>query len=287
MPGRNRRQRERFMKGFGIFLAVLIFLMAAVSAVFSFFLFEKRAQLVDGWNYMGGEIGKTAAALDKNSGTDLAAKLTSENLSTVNYAQMQQELPKLAQSAEELVKQRDELADALAQVARNLGLGKQPAAAELQKVASYKAPMAQVVAGSKDYYRHTEDLLAAVVASARLMKTEKTVTAALLRFGQANWKRDYQAVDDRINTMLRRDKDFSDGATRIARSIGVTKAVPMDPAHHVASLETVRSEGDALRRRANELNAQLTEAKNRIKNLEQVIQERNGQISDLTEQRDR
>jgi len=43
------------MKGFGIFLAVLIFLMAAVSAVFSFFLFEKRSQLVDGWNFMGGE----------------------------------------------------------------------------------------------------------------------------------------------------------------------------------------------------------------------------------------
>lgn len=275
------------MKGFGIFLAVLIFLMAAVSAVFSFFLFEKRSQLVDGWNFMGGEINKTAAALDQNSGTGLGAKLTQENLSTVNYAQMQQALPELAQSAETLVRQRDELADALAQVAKNLGLTRQPAAAELKKVAAYKNPMNQIVTDSKNYYQHTESLLAAVAVSARLMKTEKTVTAALLRFGKSDWKRNYQAIDDRINTLLRRDQEFTDGVTRIARAFGVTRALPLDPAHHVATLEAVRKDADALKRRANELNAQLTEARNRIKNLEQVLKERNGQISDLTAQRDR
>ena len=68
------------MKGFNVFLAVLIFLLAATSAVFSFFLFEKRAQLVHGYGYLGAQVESATKLLDSNSGTNLASKLTTDAL---------------------------------------------------------------------------------------------------------------------------------------------------------------------------------------------------------------
>ena len=48
------------MKGFNVVLAVLIFILALTSAVFSFFLFEKRARLVYGYGTLGENIEKIA-----------------------------------------------------------------------------------------------------------------------------------------------------------------------------------------------------------------------------------
>ena len=69
------------MKVANIILSILIFLLAATSAVFSYFLFEKRSMFVTGWGKMAKAINAAAVELDKDSGTAIAKELTPDNLS--------------------------------------------------------------------------------------------------------------------------------------------------------------------------------------------------------------
>ena len=44
------------MKVLNIVLSIVILILAAVSAVTSYLLWEKRTQMIDGWNKMAGAI---------------------------------------------------------------------------------------------------------------------------------------------------------------------------------------------------------------------------------------
>ena len=63
------------MKVVNVVLSILILLLAAASAAFSYFLFEKRGQLTGGWNKMAAAINATAVEMDRNSGPSLRANL--------------------------------------------------------------------------------------------------------------------------------------------------------------------------------------------------------------------
>ena len=84
------------MKAVNIILSILILLLSAAAAVFSYFLFEKRSQFVTGWAKMARVISESSSALDQGSGTQIASKLTTAALAHENYAKLDsliQELP--------------------------------------------------------------------------------------------------------------------------------------------------------------------------------------------------
>ena len=64
------------MKIVNIILSILILLLSAATAVVSYFLFEKRSQFVSGWAKLAQTISSSAAELDKDTGTEVAKKLT-------------------------------------------------------------------------------------------------------------------------------------------------------------------------------------------------------------------
>lgn len=114
------------MKVVNVILSILILLLAAASAVFSYFLFEKRGQLTGGWDKMASAINATAVELDRNSGTKLAGELTADAIGHRNFDALDSKLPKLAAQAKQLIIQRDALADALRRIGssvemKNLG----------------------------------------------------------------------------------------------------------------------------------------------------------------------
>ena len=110
------------MKTANILLSIFILIFATASAVFSFFLFEKRSQFVDGWSKMAVAVNKTAVALDNGSGIESIAKdLSAENLSHKKYADLDKQLPKLSKRAEEVAKSRSLLAAALNTIGENTG----------------------------------------------------------------------------------------------------------------------------------------------------------------------
>ena len=75
------------MKTFNIIACIIVLLLALVSAVFSYFLYEKRVQFVEGWQMMSTAIHQSATTIDKQSDQKFAPKLTQEQLSHKNYDQ--------------------------------------------------------------------------------------------------------------------------------------------------------------------------------------------------------
>lgn len=105
------------MKVLNIILSIFIFIFAAASAVCSYFLFEKRAQFVRGHEKMARAIEKTAKALDDGSGTTYANNLSTKVLAHDKYSDLDSKLPTLDEQVGNIVKQRDAMAEALANAA--------------------------------------------------------------------------------------------------------------------------------------------------------------------------
>ena len=80
---------------------ILILLAAIAAVVFSYMLFSKRNELTDGWQKMAAAINATAATLDDKSasGTKAAQELAADKLRHTQYANLDQVLPKLKDSA--------------------------------------------------------------------------------------------------------------------------------------------------------------------------------------------
>ena len=269
------------MKGFSIFLSVLIFLLAAVSAVFSFFLFEKRAQLVDGWNDMAGKINETAAALDAGSGTAVAAQLTSGAMNQTKYADLPALLPKLPALAKQIIAERDSLAAGLAALGGVLEM-RGLSAEQFQDVGKYADSLTKLQNYVKAYQTRNNAILNSLSRSARQLGANITV-AQLKSTGYAAA---YQNLDSRITYYLNRDRAFTQRVRNIASAIG-SKTPNLDERNYASGLQGVLTDATALKRRATELDASLKDARRTIANLEQVVKEKNGQIADLTAQRDR
>lgn len=132
------------MKVANIILSVLVLIAAAVSAVFSYFLYEKRVALVGGWAQLSDAVHASAVTMDKGSGTAAAKELTSEKLSHKTYAsdRMNKALAGLQKQSKALVAQRDALAEALAEVGRRNNAGVN--AADLKSFGSYDEQLDKV-----------------------------------------------------------------------------------------------------------------------------------------------
>ena len=104
------------MKTFNTIACIIVLVLALVSAVCSYFLYEKRVQFVDGWNQMSEAIHTSAATIDQRGNSKFASKLTVDELSHKKYSKdaLAGKLKNLTKQSEEFVKQYDELTQKLA-----------------------------------------------------------------------------------------------------------------------------------------------------------------------------
>ena len=136
------------MKAINIVLSILILLLSAVAATFSYFLFEKRSQFVTGWKKMAVAINQSAQKLDAGSGTKVASELTEAALAHENYEKLDSLVGKLPAQAASIITERNYLAYALMQVNSRVGnLNTKVTAAALQGVDTYKNNADSVVRG--------------------------------------------------------------------------------------------------------------------------------------------
>ena len=98
------------MKTFNTIACIIVLVLALVSAVCSYFLYEKRVQFVDGWNQMSEAIHTSAATIDQRGNSKFASKLTVDELSHKKYSKdaLAGKLKNLTRQSEEFVKQYDE-----------------------------------------------------------------------------------------------------------------------------------------------------------------------------------
>ena len=133
------------MKAVNIILSILVLLMALASAVFSYFLFEKRSELVTGWGKMAVTINTASKELDKNSGTKVADKLTPTALAHENYAGLDAILKELPDQSRKIISERDALADALLRIGRTIKMN--PSENDLRNLATYQNSKNAIVLG--------------------------------------------------------------------------------------------------------------------------------------------
>ena len=133
------------MKAVNIILSILVLLMALASAVFSYFLFEKRSELVSGWGKMAVAINSSSKELDKNSGTKIADELTPSALAHENYAGLDALLAKFADQSRKIIAERDALADALLRIGRTIK--QNPSENALRNLATYNNSKNAIVLG--------------------------------------------------------------------------------------------------------------------------------------------
>ena len=115
------------MKVVNIVLGILILILAVVSTVFSFFLFQKRTGMVEGWDKMAVAISSASAAMDKKDA------LSKDALAHEKYTSgdMDRNMGKFGKQSKMVVGQRDEFADSMQEMAKSLRMKDAPTAEQI------------------------------------------------------------------------------------------------------------------------------------------------------------
>ena len=139
------------MKGLNVVLSIVIFILAVVSAVFSYILFDKRSQFIAGWDQFAVTVSKSAAILEKKSGDNkLKTQLAEQKLNHVNVGKVDAVLPELTKRAEKIIAERDTFAEALRRAASIVGSRDIPSDEELCSLTGYESGKNKIVNAVND-----------------------------------------------------------------------------------------------------------------------------------------
>ena len=252
------------MKIFNVVLASLIFLLAVVSAVFSFFLFEKRSQLVDNYTVLGKQIAKSATDLDKDTKTGVAAKVTVQELSHSNSNKLPEVLKNFDELSRAVAEDRNALAKALFDIAETLECNKFTAEdfMDHSKFAQSVADLEAYVAESK---KNHDAALQNIVSIAGSYKISTSVNALK--------NKQLATVTNKIKAELaKRDKliaEYQRAAASLVSGTGVT----LNPAAPASAFQTFRN-------KYNAMSTSIATLNKTIKNLEGSIKKKDAEIQD-------
>ncbi len=264
------------MKVTNIVLSIIILLLAIVLALASFFLFEKRETMTHGWEKLTGTINKTAAEMDKKSGTDLASALNQDALHHTNYAQLDDKLKALNEGAAALIRQRDNLANTLVTISRLVEAANIPDEEALTRIATSENVSKDVVKQAQTFKDRRDAVLNALVRSGRLIGVNVNVND-LKNGNSAKVFNAFDAKLKELNTQLASYQDFS---RKIASLTGASTPNFNVNAYR-ASLANIENSVKALRDKYNSTNNSLNDANRKINSLNNTVQQKNTQIANL------
>ena len=263
------------MKVVNVILSVLILLLAAASAVFSYFLFEKRGQLVGGWDKMATAINQAAVEIDRNSGTKVAKELTPEALGHTNYATLDENLRKITKLVKDLTIQRDELADALLRVSSSAELrniNKQG----LTGLDTYAAGKLDVMKGVNDAITKRNRTIDQFVNLVR-NTLNVNLNARALKDGDTNAMKQ---LTDALNQIKSRRNAYEAKIRDINSQTGAG-APNFDDKNYNNSLNKTLEAVRNLNNKYRGMVSEVDKAKQNIQNLQRQINERDNKIAML------
>ncbi|MBR2723473.1 MAG: hypothetical protein IKB77_03985 [Lentisphaeria bacterium] len=264
------------MKVTNIVLSIIILLLALALAVSSFFLYEKREIMLNGWEKLTTTINETAKEMDKNSGTKLAEELTQDNLHHTNYANLDDQLKKLNEGAARLIKQRDNLASTLVSVSRILEANNAATEEALAKLETSEGVARDVVAQAQTFKERRDAVLNAIVQSGRLIGVSINVND----LKKGNSKKVFDAFNAKLNSLkdqLAKYQRFSAQVGRIAGAPAPNFNVPA----YEASLAKISNAVTALKTKYNKSQNDLRIANSKIASLNNTVKQRDQRIKNL------
>lgn len=264
------------MKVANIVLSIIILLLAIALAVSSFFLYEKREIMLNGWEKLTTTINETAKEMDKKSGTKLAEELTQDNLHHTNYANLDDQLKKLNEGAARLIKQRDNLASTLVTVSKILEANNAATEEALAKLETSEGVAKDVIAQAQTFKERRDAVLNAIAASGRLIG----VSININELKKGNSKKVFNAFDAKLRslkTQLANYQKFTAQVGRLADAPAPSFNVPA----YEASLAKISNAVSALKNKYNKSQSDLRAANNRIKSLSNTVKQRDQRIKNL------
>lgn len=260
------------MKAINIILSILIFLLSAVAATFSYFLFEKRSQFVAGWGKMAAGIEKTAKALDKDSGTKVGSELSQSALAHENFANLSTLLPKLSAQAESVIVERNHLADALLRINGIVGnSGANINATTLRGIDTYNKSTVHVVSGVRDTIANRNRSYAAIVTMAR-RDFDVTIDRNKLVKGESDA---LKPMESKLQSMRARMKAYDYFIARLGSSFGVRVNV----AQPEANIKALDAAVNQYRKRFQDKDRECRNLASTKRRLEGDIRRLNGTIA--------
>ncbi|MBR2357948.1 MAG: hypothetical protein IKA65_07995 [Lentisphaeria bacterium] len=260
------------MKGFNVFLAVVIFLLAAASAVFSYFLFEKRESLVKGHGYFAEQLSKSIVTLEEKTGETLSGAINTGSLKHENTPESVNELlNKYNQHVTDVVNARNTLANTLSSLSRTLEMGgKTIPASSFTQLKQHSNATRSLQAHTASYVARNNAILSKLERSGRNLGTKK-LTVNNLKSGQyANF---YKELDDRISFWDTRNRVYVNEVGQIASALKGKRPNSTESGYAAGLKELVTHARDVERQRVTYLA--------NWKNEERKVKARDAQIATL------
>ena len=263
------------MKITNILLSILILLLAAASAVFSYFLFEKRSQFVSGWGKMAQAINASAAELDKDSGLKpLADELSVSAISHEQFASLDQKLPKLAERSRQIINVRNSLADALRRIGFTVGVKGLPDEKAMRGIDSHENGKNVVVTAVRDTVYKRDRMFNYVSAlSQRQFRAGLDVNKMKNGDGTA-----LQPLEKNINAINSRKRTYESSLANIGKMVEVKRFDSSDSGFG-KSAKSVEQGVRMLQARCNSTQSKLDAANRQIKAHERTIATRVKEIA--------
>ncbi len=265
------------MKLLNIFLSILILLLAVAVAVFSFFLYEKRDKMIDGWGKMADTVNKTAVSLDKGSGTEVAKELSPEELAHDKYDDLAKKLPKLQEHADNVIAERDDMAKALRNIAETSEMDNLQGLSEFTNLKSYKTNSDAVVSKVKSNTAQQNDILRRICSTASKIKADLTVSG----LKGSNYTSEFQKFDNKIKTAQSRISDSERQFNSIFSIAGGKGRLSFDDKSYKASSGKAVNAVKDLKDKYNDARSSLRSESARVTSLKSTIKSKDGLIGGL------
>ncbi len=267
------------MKVLNVFLSLLILLLAVASAVFSFFLFEKREQLVRGWEKMAMAINTAAASLDNGSGTEVAKTLAVKELGHDKFGELDNKLPKLQEHAGKIATERNDMAAALRKIAETVELDNLEPLAKFMELSSYAANARAVVGKVEGTVSRQNDILQQLCDVAKKLKADLTVSA----LKGDNYSSELGKLDSRISAVHTRIKNDDSQFENIFSIAGGSSALDFGDSAYQASTAKVVGAVRDLKDKYVQSGEALKAQGNKVTSLQGKIKAQDGRITGLNE----
>ena len=265
------------MKFLNIFLSILILLLAVASAVFSFFLYEKRQQLVTGWEMMAKAINSSAANLDKGSGTKVAGELTVEKLGHDKFEDLGNKLPKLQTHAGNVITERDEMASAIKKIAETVEMDNVQELPAFKDLKSYKTNSDAVVNKVESVTRQQNDTLKQVCSVGNKLKADLTFSG----LKGSNYDSELKKLDSKINFVNSRISDADRQFRSIFSIAGGSASLNFDERSYRGSTGKVVTAVRKLKNEYIEAKETLKTRNAKVTDLQSIIKNKDGRIEEL------
>jgi len=265
------------MKFINILLSILILLLATAAAVFSFFLYEKRDKMIDGWGKMAEAVNSSAASLDKGSGTEVAKTLSTEELSHEKYDDLANKLPKLKEHADNVIAERDDMATALRNIAETSEMDNVQALSEFTSLKNYKTNANAVVSKVKSNVQQQNTILRRLCTTAGLLKADLTVSG----LKGSNYNNEFKKLDSKVKVAQSRISDAERQFKNIFSTASGSGKLDFGDSSYKASTGKVASAVRGLKNKYNQSQRSLKSEGARIVSLKNTIKTKDGLIGGL------